>query len=114
MSSNYFRKDSLQLDGTNYGIWKIRMETHLNCIGKEIWDVTKNGYTAPTQGQPNPPNLAKDEENDYKAIEALLRALSNQQVMGVSDRSTAKAIWDKLETLNEGDSIVKITKLECF
>lgn len=32
----------------------------------------------------------------------------------LSDRSTTKAIWDKLETLNEGDITVKIAKLECF
>lgn len=114
MSTNYFRKESPKLDGTNYGIWKIRMETHLNCIGKDIWDVTKNGYTVPTQSQPYPPNLTKDEENDCKAREALLSALPYQQIMELSDRSTAKAIWDHLETLNEGDSIVKIAKLESF
>lgn len=114
MASNYFRKDSQKLDGTNYGICKIGMETHLICTGKDIWDVTKNGYTTPTQGQPIPPNLAKDEENDCKAREALLSAQSDQQVKGLSDRSTAKSIWDKLETLNEGDSTVKIAKLECF
>ncbi|GLJ11353.1 hypothetical protein SUGI_0153510 [Cryptomeria japonica] len=34
--------------------------------------------------------------------------------MGLSNRSTAKSIWDKLETLNEGDTTVKIAKLECF
>ncbi|XP_057828372.2 uncharacterized protein LOC131039599 isoform X2 [Cryptomeria japonica] len=64
--------------------------------------------------QPNPPTLGKDEENDCKAREALLSALSDQQIMGLSDRSTAKAIWDHLETLNEGDSTVKIAKLESF
>ncbi|GLJ16902.1 hypothetical protein SUGI_0291670 [Cryptomeria japonica] len=110
MSSNYFRKDNPKLDGTNYGIWKIRMETHLNCIGKDICEVTKNGYVSPTQGQPNPPTLGKDEENDCKAREALSNALSDQQFMGLLDRSTAKAIWDKLETLNEGDTMVKIAK----
>ncbi|GLJ49752.1 hypothetical protein SUGI_1056030 [Cryptomeria japonica] len=61
------------------------METHLNYIGKDIWDVTKNGYTTPTQSQPTPPNLTKDEENDCKVREALLR-----------------------------DSTVKIAKLESF
>ncbi|GLJ44357.1 hypothetical protein SUGI_0929360 [Cryptomeria japonica] len=34
--------------------------------------------------------------------------------MGLSDRSTAKAVWDKLETPNEGDTTVKIAKLECY
>ncbi|GLJ33782.1 hypothetical protein SUGI_0679020 [Cryptomeria japonica] len=90
------------------------METHLNCIGKDRWDITKNGYVGPNQSQPNPPTLAKDQENDYRAREALLSALSNQQIMGLLDRSTAKAIWDKLETLNKGDTIVKIAKQECF
>lgn len=51
------------------------METHLNCIGKDIWDVTKNGYVGPTPNQPNPPTLGKDQENDCKAREALLTAL---------------------------------------
>lgn len=43
-----------------------------------------------------------------------MSALSNQKIMGLSDRSTTKAIWDYLETLNEGYSIVKIAKLESF
>ncbi|GLJ19854.1 hypothetical protein SUGI_0359770 [Cryptomeria japonica] len=34
--------------------------------------------------------------------------------MGLSNRSTAKSNWDKLETLNKGDTTVKIVKLECF
>ncbi|GLJ14946.1 hypothetical protein SUGI_0243920 [Cryptomeria japonica] len=114
MATNYFRKDSPKLDGTNYGIWKIKMETHLNCIGKDIWDIIKNGYIAATLGQPAPPNLTKDKENDCKAREALLSALSDQQIMGLSDRSTTKAIWDHLETLNEGDCTIKIVKLESF
>ncbi|GLJ36020.1 hypothetical protein SUGI_0722600 [Cryptomeria japonica] len=114
MFTNYFWKDNPKLDGTNNGIWKIKMETHLNFIGKDIWEVTKNGYTAATPGQPAPTTLAKDEENDCKAREALLSALSDQQIMGLSDRSTTKAIWNHLETLNEGDSTVKIAKLESF
>lgn len=114
MTTNYFRKDSHKLDGTNYGIWKIRMETHLNCIGKDIQEDTKNGYTATVASQTTPTTLAKDEENDCKARETLLSALSDQKIMGLLDSSTAKAIWDHLETLNEGDSTIKIAKLESF
>lgn len=51
------------------------METHLNYIGRDIWDVTKNGYVGPTPNKPHPPTLAKDLENDCKAREALLSAL---------------------------------------
>ncbi|GLJ26060.1 hypothetical protein SUGI_0499930 [Cryptomeria japonica] len=92
MATNIFRKDNPNLDGTNYGIWKIRMETHLNYIGRDIWDVTKNDYVGPTLNIPHPPTLAKDSKNDCKAREALLSILSDQKIMGLSDRSTTKAI----------------------
>ncbi|GLJ37832.1 hypothetical protein SUGI_0769570 [Cryptomeria japonica] len=114
MTTSIFRKDSLKFDGTNYSIWKIGRETHLNYIGRDIWEVTNNGYVGPTPNQPNPPTLGKDQENDCKAREALLSALSNQQIMRLSDQSTTKAIWDKLGTFNEGDTTVKIVILECF
>ncbi|GLJ37821.1 hypothetical protein SUGI_0769250 [Cryptomeria japonica] len=114
MATNIFRNDNPKLDGTSYGIWKIRMETHLNCIGRDIWDVTNNGYVSPILNQPHPPKLAKDMDNDCKAREALLSALSDQQIMRLSNQSTAKAIWDKLETLNEGDTTIKLAKLECY
>lgn len=114
MVANIFRRDSPKLDRTNYGTWKVRMEIHLNCIGRDVWDITKNGYTTPTQNQPNPPTLAKDLENDSKAREALLSTLLDQQVMGLSNQSTTKASWDKMETLYEGDATIKIAKLECY
>lgn len=63
---------------------------------------------------PAPTDLDKNIENDCRAREALLSALSYQKIMGLSKKSLAKAMWDKLETLNEGDLTVKIVKLECY
>ncbi|GLJ09558.1 hypothetical protein SUGI_0111790 [Cryptomeria japonica] len=34
--------------------------------------------------------------------------------MGLTDKSTAKAIWDKLENLNEGDPTIQISKLDGY
>lgn len=34
--------------------------------------------------------------------------------MGLFDKSRVKAIWNKLETLNEGDPTIKITKLDGY
>lgn len=42
-TSTIYRKDNPRLDGTNYGVWKIQMETHLRFIGKEIWEITQKG-----------------------------------------------------------------------
>lgn len=40
--------------------------------------------------------------------------LSDQQIIGLTDKSSGKAIWDKLETLNEANPIVKISKLDGY
>ena len=111
-----FRREIPKLDGTNYGIWKIRMETHLRCLGKDIWEITEKGYTPYdlTSSNPAPANLDKNIENDCRAREALLCALTDQQIMGLTNKSLAKVIWDKLQTLNEGDPTVKIAKLDGY
>lgn len=68
-----FQRDILRLDGTNYIVWKIQMETHLRCLGKEIWEITQNGVTPYNPGSDNPPlaNLDKELENDCRERESL-------------------------------------------
>ena len=73
-STSVFRKESPRLDGTNYGIWKIRMEIHLKCISKEVWEVTKTPFVNEASNS----NLDKDLENDCRAREALFSTLSDQ------------------------------------
>lgn len=75
-----FRREIPRLDGTNYIVWKIQMETHLICLGKEIWEITENGVTPfnPTFGDPPLTNLDKELENDCRAREALFCALTDQ------------------------------------
>ncbi|GLJ37401.1 hypothetical protein SUGI_0759370 [Cryptomeria japonica] len=86
------------------------------CLGKDIWEITEKGYTPYdlTSRSPSPLDLDKNIENDCRAREALLCALTNQQIMGLTDKSSAKVMWDKLQTLNEGDPIVKIAKLDGY
>lgn len=75
-----FRREIPKLDGKNYGIWKIRMETHLRYLGKDIWEITKKGYTPYdlVSGNPALADLDKNIENDCRAREALLCALTDQ------------------------------------
>lgn len=92
------------------------METHLRCLGKEILEITENGVTPFISAFVNPPlaKFDKNIENDCRAREALLYALSDQQIMGLTHKSTTKTIWDKLETLNEVDPTIKIDKLDGY
>lgn len=111
-----FIREIPKLDGTNYGIWKIRMENHLRCLGKDIWEITKKGYTPYdlASGNPAPADLDKNIENDCRATKALLCALTDKKIMGLTNKSLAKDMWDKLQTLNEGDPTFKIAKLDGY
>lgn len=92
------------------------METHLRCLGKDIWEIIEKGYTPynPTSGNLALADLDKNIENYCRAREVLMCALTDQQLMGLTDKSSAKVMWDKLQTLNEGDPTVKIAKLDGY
>jgi len=57
-----YKKDSPRFDGTNYCLWKIRMECHLKCMGDAYWLITKDKYEPPEKG-PSTPDELKDAEN---------------------------------------------------
>lgn len=115
-SGAIFWRDIPRLDGINYTIWKIQMETHLRSLGNEIWEITQNVVTPYNLASGNPPleKLDKEIENYCREREALLCAHSDYQIMRLIDKSSGNATWDKLETLNEGDPIVKIGKLDGY
>lgn len=87
------------------------MQCHLRCIGEEYWKITKNVYNAPLNG-PTTPDEIKEVEYNIRAKEAFLSGLSNFEMTNVMGLETAHKIWIKLETLHEGDSQVKISKLQ--
>lgn len=43
-----------------------------------------------------------------------MSSLSDQHLISMIDLSTTKKIWNKLETFNEGDIVVKFAKLEGY
>jgi hypothetical protein len=53
-------------------------------------------------------------ENNSKAINALLNGLSDTVFTKVAHCKFAKEIWDKLRNIYEGDSKVKIAKLQTY
>jgi hypothetical protein len=53
-------------------------------------------------------------ENNSKSINALLNGLSDMVFTKVAHCKFAKEIWDKLQNIYEGDSKVKIAKLQTY
>jgi hypothetical protein len=53
-------------------------------------------------------------ENNSKATNALLNGLSDTVFTKVAHCKSAKEIWDKLQNIYEGDTKVKVTKLQTY
>jgi hypothetical protein len=53
-------------------------------------------------------------ENNSKSINSLLNRLSDTVFTKVAHCKSAKEIWDKLRNIYEGDSKVKVAKLQSY
>ncbi|KAL1193030.1 hypothetical protein V5N11_026080 [Cardamine amara subsp. amara] len=110
------------LDGTNYGYWKIRMQSFISSVDGDAWNSVLVGYKDPliadAQGKISSKvrslwsheELKKDTSN-AKALNAIYNAIDVGQFRMISSYKTAKEIWEALETTYEGTSKVKQTKL---
>ena len=112
-SNNLYKNEIPQFDGQKYAFWSIRMRTYLQAQGFQVWKSIVDGYTAPTV-PPTSDKAVKLNENNSKAINALLNGLSDMVFTKVAHCKSAKDIWDKLQNIYEGDSKVKTTKLQTY
>jgi hypothetical protein len=53
-------------------------------------------------------------QNNSKAKNALLNGLSEMVFTKVTNCKSAKGIWDKIQNIYEGDSKVKVTKIQTY
>ena len=104
-----YKKDGPRFDGTNYSLWKVRMQCQLRCIGEAFQKITKDPYVIPQNG-PSTIDEIKDAENNIRVIEALVSALTDSEMENVIGLQIAHEIWMKLETLYEGNAQVKLAK----
>jgi hypothetical protein len=102
-----------QFNGQKYAFWSIRMKTYIQAQGFEIWQSIVDGYTAPTV-PPTNDKAVKLGQNNSKAKNALLNGLSETVFTKVAHCKFAKEIWDKLQNIYEGDSKVKVAKLQTY
>ena len=112
--SNYEREASIRppiFDGTNFIYWKVRVTAYLQSLGTEVWDIIETGYTFPST---TPIDMVgkKQYETNAKAINTLLRSLSQSEFIKVMQLKTTKEIWDKVVLSYEGDELVKRAKLQ--
>ncbi|KAJ8644712.1 hypothetical protein MRB53_006460 [Persea americana] len=99
-------------DGSNYSFWKIRMQSFLSSLMRDVWNIVKKGYTG--SDDPTYPNEKKLYEYDAKARNALMNGLSDAELVKVMSCTSAKEIWDKLQGVYEGDKKIKEAKLQTY
>jgi hypothetical protein len=99
-------------DGTNFSFWKIKMRTYLMALGADVWDVVETGYTKPVV------LASKDDKLEFsfnaKGMNAILNGLVEAKFVKVMHLDTAKAMWDKLINIYEGNEKVKDAKLQTY
>src|ERR1051325_11584720 len=113
------------LDGSNYDMWKPRMAEYIKSLDSRAWKDILKGWTHPViVGADNQPTgELKPKENWSKEDDELALANSKDlnSIFGGVDRNifrlintceVAKDDWEILKTTHEGNSKVKMSKLQ--
>jgi hypothetical protein len=111
--NNLYKNEIPQFNGQKYGFWSIRMKTYMHAQGFEIWQSIVHGYTASTV-PPTNDKVVKLGQNNSKAKNELLNGLSETVFTKVAHCKSSKDIWDKLQNIYEGDSKVKVAKIQTY
>ncbi|KAL4387995.1 hypothetical protein GQ457_09G018890 [Hibiscus cannabinus] len=108
-------------NGENYPYWKNRMRLFIKSNDYQVWDVVEDGPFIPSKREgdrliPKTKLEMTDEDrrrmqiND-KEMHMMFCALGPDEYAKMSSCTSAKEIWDKLETTYEGTNDVKETQI---
>jgi hypothetical protein len=84
------------LTRTTYGEWVVLMKVMLKARG--LWNAILTG--------------TKDDQEDQMAMEAILKAVPPEFISALGNEDSAKAAWDKLQTLRLGSDRVRKAKAQ--
>jgi hypothetical protein len=98
--------------GTNFAFWKVRMRTYIMALGVDVWDVVETGYIKISLIATKYDKL--EFSFNAKAMNAILKGLAEAEFVKVMHLESAKAMWDKLISIYEGNEKVKDAKLQTY
>src|ERR1044072_344441 len=104
-------------DGEKFDYWKDRIESFFLGFDMDLWDLVIEGYQHPkdvegkaiSRSQMTEPQK-KAFKNHHQARTILLNAISYAEYEKITNKESAKSIFDSLEMTHEGNSQVKETK----
>src|ERR1044072_4509414 len=114
--NNYSAKPPI-FDGEKFDYWKDRIESFFLGFDADLWDVVLEGYEYPkdTEGKTvSRSQMTEDQkkkfQNHHKARTILVNAISYEKYEKITNKETAKSIFDSLQMTHEGNTQVKETK----
>src|ERR1044072_741337 len=114
---NHYSAKPPIFDGEKFDYWKDRIESFFLGYDVDLWDLVIEGYEQPkdAEGKIVPRSQKTDAQklmfkNHHKARTILLNAISYAEYEKITDKETAKSIFDSLQMTQEGNSQVKETK----
>src|ERR1044072_2941847 len=104
-------------DGEKFDYWKDRIESFFLSFDVDLWDIVVEGYEHPKDDEGKAISRSqmtdaqkKTFKDHHKARTILLNAISYAEYEKITDKETAKSIFDSLQMTHEGNTQVKETK----
>src|ERR1044072_7093119 len=104
-------------EGEKFDYWKDRIKSFFLGFDMDLWDLVIDGYEEPrdTDGKSIPRSQMNEDQkklfrNHHKARTILLNSISYSEYEKITDKETAKSIYDSLVMTHEGNLQVKETK----
>ena len=102
-----------EFDGVNYPFWKIKMQAHLMGVDWRVWEIVEDPHYEVLAAHVGQDQIDQHNANS-RARSLLFSALRDADFERVSDCSTAREIWRRLESYHEGTPQVKNRVYETY
>ncbi|XP_073056906.1 uncharacterized protein [Primulina eburnea] len=110
------------LDGTNYSLWKVKIQYYIKSLDERAWQRVINGWTPPVatdqegDNRPKPENdwtadKVKNSNHNSKALNAIFTSVDMNMFSLITNCTSAKSAWDILQCHCEGSESVRRTRL---
>ncbi|XP_061341938.1 uncharacterized protein LOC133288237 [Gastrolobium bilobum] len=113
-SSNMVPFQVPMLTKSNYDNWSIKMKALLG--SQDVWEVVEKGYDEPKEGvtlsQTQRDSFKDSRKRDKKALYLIYQGLDEDAFEKISEATTAKEAWEKLQTSYKGAEPVKKVHLQ--
>src|ERR1044072_8762444 len=115
-NNTYSRKPPI-FYGEKFEYWKDRIESFFLGFDVDLWDIVIEGYEHPKDDEGKAISRSqmtkaqkKTFKDHHKARTILLNAISYAEYEKITDKETAKSIFDSLQMTHVGNSQVTATK----